>query len=150
MHYYNVKVGLAQIDPTVGDFHGNRDKIIQYIKKGEEQDCDFILFPEMVITGYPVQDLIFIHDFVDNNLKILDQIVQEVKKSIVIIGCITKDSKKSDSLTPFHNSAAIIHPNGETSFVHKHLLPNYDVFDEKRYFSSGEEFHVIDFHGLKI
>lgn len=150
MNYYKIRLGLAQINPIVGDFPYNRDKIIRYIKEGEEKGCDIIIFPEMAVTGYPAQDLIFVHKFVDHNLKIIDEIEKYVKKSTVIVGCITKADKKKYPLTPFYNSAAIIEPGGKVQYVHKHLLPNYDVFDEKRYFAPYDEFRVYDYKGLKI
>ncbi|MHA1339142.1 MAG: NAD+ synthase [Promethearchaeota archaeon] len=160
-YYYKIKVGLAQINPTVGDLPGNRDKIIKYIEMGEKQNCDFIIFPELAVTGYPLQDLIFIHDFVDKNLEVIHQIKEHVKKSIVIVGCITKvqsneqekyaeKGEQNHSLTPFYNSAAIIYPNHQIHYVHKHLLPNYDVFDEKRYFSFSKDFEIFNFKGLKF
>lgn len=149
-NYYKIRVGLAQMNPVMGDMPKNRAKILELIERGESENCDFILFPEMAVTGYPVQDLIFVHNFVDNNLQIIDQIKDHVKNSVVIIGCITKNSASESSLTPFHNSAAIIFPGGQVKYVHKHLLPNYDVFDEKRYFAPSNKFEVFDFHGVKF
>ena len=151
--YYKLKVGLAQMNPTLGDFPGNKEKILDFIKKGETDNCDFIIFPELAISGYPIQDLIFVHNFVENNLKIIDQIKEFVTKSVVIIGCITKTDNKATPLTPFYNSAAIIFPkkeNKEITFIHKRLLPNYDVFDEKRYFANCDDCPVIEYKGLKI
>lgn len=150
VYYYKIRIGLAQINPTLGDFVYNKNKIIEFIKLAENSNCDFILFPEMAITGYPVRDLIFIHDFVDNNIKILNQIKESVTKTIAVVGCITKVHNLVTPLTPFFNSAAVIYPNKEIEFVHKHLLPNYDVFDEKRYFLPSDEFRIFDFKGLKI
>lgn len=153
LKYYGLKVGLAQINPIVGDLPGNRDKIIHYIEEGEKNNCDIIIFPELAITGYPIQDLIFINGFVEDNLKVIEQIKSKVTKSMVVVGCITRIPKTdyvNTTLTPFYNSAAIIRPNEDTEFVHKHLLPNYDVFDEKRYFCPSEDFRIIDFRNLKV
>jgi NAD+ synthase (glutamine-hydrolysing) len=151
--YCSLKVGLAQMNSNLGDLPKNKEKIIDFIKKGEAEDCDFILFPELAITGYPIQDLVFIHEFVENNLKIIKQIQDYVTKSIIIVGCVTKNNREDSPLTPFYNSAAIIYPksqNREIIFVHKRLLPNYDVFDEKRYFATCEDFPIIEYKGLKI
>ncbi len=149
--YYRLRVGMGQINPILGDFPANRDKIIQYIKIAEEQRCDIVLFPEMAITGYPVQDLVYKQDFVENNLKIIDQIKPHVRNVIAVIGCITKVNKgKNKTTAPFYNSAAVLYPNGTTQYIHKHLLPNYDVFDEKRYFSESKHFPLIKFEQLRI
>ena len=149
--YYKLKIGLSQINPILGDLPSNRDKIIQYIKKAEENHCDIVLFPEMAITGYPVQDLVFKQDFVENNLKIIDQIKPYVRNTIAVIGCITKaDKGRKKSAAPFHNSAAVLYPDGHTQYIHKHLLPNYDVFNESRYFRSSRYFPLVKIDRLKI
>ncbi len=150
MVYYKLKIALAQINPILGDLPANRDKIISYIQNAEEQHCDIVLFPEMAITGYPVQDLVYKQDFVENNLKIIDQIKSHVRKTIVVIGCITKADKGKRSSAPFYNSAAVINPDGHIQYIHKHLLPNYDVFDEKRYFKPSHHFPLIKFKQLRI
>ncbi|TFG17387.1 MAG: NAD+ synthase [Promethearchaeota archaeon] len=149
--YYHLRVGLAQMNSVLGDFPENRDKIIQFIKKAEENRCDIVLFPEMAITGYPVQDLVYKQDFVENNLKIIDQLKPYVRNVIAVIGCITKVEKSKNKTTaPFYNSAAVLYPNGTTKYIHKHLLPNYDVFDEKRYFNEYKHFPLIKFEQLRI
>lgn len=149
--YYRLRVGMAQINPTLGDFPANRDKIIQYIKKAEENHCDIVLFPEMAITGYPVLDLVYKQDFVENNLKIIDQIRPHVRDTVAVIGCITKaDKGRKKSTAPFYNSAAVLYPSGRTQYIHKHLLPNYDVFDERRYFQPSRHFPMIKIDQIKI
>ncbi|MBN2156172.1 MAG: NAD+ synthase [Candidatus Lokiarchaeota archaeon] len=150
MVYYNIRVGLAQINPTLGDLPANRDKIITFIEKAEELLCDVVLFPEMAITGYPVQDLVYKQDFVDNNLKVLEQIKTRIRKCIAVVGCVTKAGTEKRSTAPFHNSAAILYPDGHTQYIHKHLLPNYDVFDEKRYFKPSRQFPLIKIDQLRI
>jgi len=150
MVHYKVRVGLAQINPVMGDLPTNRDMIINYIKKAEEHHCDITLFPEMAITGYPVQDLVYKQDFVENNLKVIDQIKPHVRDSIAVIGCITNAEKSKKTTVPFYNSAAVIYPDGNIKYIHKHLLPNYDVFDEKRYFNSSPYFPLIKLDQLRI
>ncbi|MHA1758652.1 MAG: NAD+ synthase [Promethearchaeota archaeon] len=157
-NYAILKVGLVQMNSRLGDLPYNRDKIIEYIRKAEDAGCDIVVFPELVTTGYPVQDLIFREGFVEDNLKIVEQIRGQVRKTVAVVGCITKADKREHPLAPFYNSAAIIIPKTEGSggslpdmyFTHKHLLPNYDVFDEKRYFTGSREFKVLNMSGMRI
>ena len=129
-----MKLGIAQINPKVGDIEGNTKKIIEYIQEGRQKGLDVVIFPEQSIVGYPVQDLIFVSGFVEKNLKALKKIMVECTDIIAVVGFIDKDGKDK-----FYNAAAILEGGKIQNIVYKQLLPTYDVFDEARYFSEGDE-----------
>lgn len=146
-----MRIYLAQFNSTVGDLEDNTAKIISVIE--EQKDADIVVFPELAITGYPPQDLIFNDTFVARNRVMLENIAAHVKNQYAIVGFI--DS--SESLNPQgwfkrFNGAALLHQGEIVHIFHKTLLPTYDVFDETRYFeSSGDvEPYDIDVNGNKI
>lgn len=146
-----MRIYLAQFNATVGDLEGNTAKIISVIE--EQKDADIVVFPELAITGYPPQDLIFNDTFVARNRVMLENIAAHVKNQYAIVGFI--DS--SESLNPQgwfkrFNGAALLHQGEIVHVFHKTLLPTYDVFDETRYFeSSGDvEPYDIEVNGEKI
>ena len=96
----SIKVGLCQINPTLGDFDYNYNKILHSYNDALKQNCELVVFPEMVITGYPPQDLLLSDKFVDKNLSILDDFVKNVSKTC-IIGFVNREDDK------LFNSAAV-------------------------------------------
>jgi len=126
-----MKIGLAQINVVVGDIENNTSKIIDIIKKYSKK-CDLLIFPEMILTGYPPQDLLLDNTFISKTEVALDKIVSESKGVAVIIGTVRKEEGK------LYNTAAVINNLEVIQFVDKTHLPNYDVFDESRYFSSSK------------
>ena len=131
-----MKIVLCQINPTVGDFRNNKDKILKHINRNNDLNIDIIIFPELAICGYPPMDLIWEIGFVRENLNVLDKIAS-ISKVPIIIGCIRQDGNK------IYNSAAICYEGKVQSFCDKILLPTYDVFDEVRYFSAGRTPKVV-------
>ena len=131
-----MKFALAQINPTVGDIYGNTQNIIQTIVK-YGKDIDVLVFPEMVITGYPPQDLLFEPSFLKDTQTALLEIAQMVHECTVIVGTVRQENKS------LFNSAAVIHKDGVVEFRDKTLLPTYDVFEEKRYFSPSENIEPV-------
>lgn len=132
-----IRLGLAQINCTVGDLEGNAEKIISCVGKAKREGVDIVSFPEMAVTGYPPEDLLLKPKFIEDNRKILDRIASECRDITAVVGFA--DSNESG----IFNAAAIIH-NGKTVEVyHKILLPNYGVFDEKRYFMAGSRCPVF-------
>ena len=133
-----IKLGLAQINPTVGDFSGNREKIIKHIHQAQQNDIDILTFPELTITGYPPSDLLLRDSFIQKNQNMLIKIAQEVDQNIhVIVGFVREKNGK------LFNSAAILHNRQIKSEIAKTLLPNYDVFNEKRYYTPAEKIQPI-------
>jgi NAD+ synthase (glutamine-hydrolysing) len=138
-----IRISLAQINPTVGDLTGNRDKIIDYIGRARKQRADIVAFPELALTGYPSEDLVLKPQFVKDNLRMLAEIVDASRGITAVVGFV-------DAGEHLYNGAAIVH-NGMLAYrYHKMLLPNYGVFDEYRYFKPGKRYHVITVKGVKI
>ena len=138
-----MKFALAQINPTVGDIRGNAQKVIHAISQ-YGNDVDVLVFPEMVLTGYPPQDLLFESAFIKATEGALLKIAESVSECTIILGAIRQVSGK------LYNTAAIIHENGEIDYRDKTLLPTYDVFDEARYFAQGQESTIFPFKNEKI
>jgi len=138
-----LRLGLAQINTTVGDFNGNAKKILEAIDKAKTLGIDLLTFPELAICGYPPEDLLFKPKFIDENRKSLDQVVSYVSGLTVIIGFV-------DAKEDLYNAAAIIHEGKLTHVYHKIYLPNYGVFDENRYFQAGREIPVYVIAGVGV
>ncbi len=140
-----MRIALAQINPTVGDLKGNYDKILDFIRRAETQGADIVVFPELVICGYPPEDLLLKEHFIRDNLEVLQSLIKKIKGITVIVGFVDVDKKKR-----LYNAAAIIADGKLKGVYHKHDLPNYGVFDEKRYFDSGTSPDVFLIDGVKI
>lgn len=126
-----IRIALGQINCTVGDLKGNCDKMQEYIAKADYAGVDIISFPELAVTGYPPEDLLHKPKFIQDNISALKELVSSVKDIVVIAGFV---DKKGSCL---FNAAAVIYKKKIQGVFHKMELPNYGVFDEKRYFSSG-------------
>src|SRR4030043_968579 len=125
-----LRIALAQINPTVGDFEGNVSKILDYLEDAGKYGAQIFVFPELSITGYPPEDLLLKPNFIEDNLKALKKVQKKVKDIIAIIGFVDR----SDDI---YNAAAIIYNKKLIDSYHKMYLPNYGVFDEVRYFQAG-------------
>jgi NAD+ synthase (glutamine-hydrolysing) len=139
----SLRVALAQINTTVGDLNGNRDKIIENIQKSKSAGCDIVVFPELAITGYPPEDLVLRTGFIDKNIEKLYEIAAQSTGIAVVVGFIEQKNH-------LYNSSAFIYDGRIYGTYHKIFLPNYGVFDEKRYFCPGTEIPVFDFDGTSI
>lgn len=139
-----IRVSLAQMNPTVGALEENFSSIVKYVKMAEKMKSDVLVFPELCLTGYPPEDLLFREDFLSETVSLLNKISREVGEMLVILGTVFPGE---DGL---FNSAAIIHSGEIKGFYHKQFLPNYSVFDEERYFQRGEKSLVIDVGLSKI
>ena len=133
-----MKIAVAQINTTVGDIKGNVEKIITSIKEGKEKGVDLLIFPELTITGYPPKDLLVKKSFIKKNEEELETIKEACEGISAIVGFA---QEKEGNL---YNAAAIIKDKKIVDIHHKFYLPNYDVFDEKRYFSSGKNPTVVE------
>lgn len=140
-----MKIALCQIDPIIGDINGNKQKIIAGYEQAVNSSVDLVIFPELAVTGYSPQDLI--------ERKAFRSIVTQITKELatitgsvgLIFGTITEEFDTVG--TGLYNSAVLCY-DGEVQFTqHKTLLPNYDVFDEVRYFESAKEVYVHEFKG---
>jgi len=136
-----MKVTIGQINTTNGDLEGNLAKILKGIKKAKEDEAELVIFPEICTHGYTSQDWFQDSDIVENALKPLEKIIPETKGITAIVGTIRPN--KSGSGKKLFNTAAIIHDGKLLGFADKELLPEYDVFDDPRYFEAGQNKKVF-------
>ena len=143
-----LKVAIGQINPIVGDIDYNTKKIIEIIEK--YQHADIIVFPEMSLVGYPLMD--HIHDDLikEKNGQSLEKIKKLNSQSTIILGTFTETQELKGKFQPFYNSAIVIEGKEVKYVENKRLLPNYDVFDERRYFSFDTKFEPIEIKGIKV
>ena len=127
----NLRVGLAQINVTVGDLKGNVAKILDSVERARAQGVDLIAFPELAITGYPPEDLLLRPQFVRDNQDALDAVVKGSAGITLVVGFVDADED-------IYNAAAVIHDGRLVDVYRKQYLPNYGVFDEYRYFAAGD------------
>jgi len=138
-----LRIAMAQINPVVGNIEGNKDKIKFYIEQAKEKTVDVIAFPELALTGYPPEDLLFKKQFIDDIKTNLYDLIECTTGITAIIGLAREDGG-------IFNSAAVISNKKLIGFYDKKLLPNYGVFDEKRYFTPGEYNPVYLIDGIVI
>jgi NAD+ synthase (glutamine-hydrolysing) len=142
-----MKIGFAQINPTVGDLRGNCELIISAYQRLSAAGAELVLTPELAITGYPPQDLIFKSRFVPENLALLEKLHAQVGESALLVGFVDRNEKRGK---PFHNAAALLERGKPIRKTYKSLLPTYDVFDEDRYFEPAIRVEPFEAHGRKI
>ena len=138
-----LRIGMAQINTTVGDFAGNRQKILKAIGEAKSMQVDLLTFPELAICGYPPEDLLFKPQFIEENLRSLDRVVDASGGLTIVIGFV-------DAKEDIYDAAAIIHDCKLAGVYHKIYLPNYGVFDENRYFRAGSEYPVYLIAGVNV
>jgi len=144
-----MKIALCQINPIIGDIKGNKDKIINGYKRGIELNADLVIFPELSLCGYPPLDLVEKEEFRIALSEASNQIAEITGETGILFGSITEDYEDNIG-TGIYNSAVLCY-NGKIQFVqNKTLLPNYDVFDEVRYFEPAKEVFIHEFKGEKL
>nr|HPI73853.1 nitrilase-related carbon-nitrogen hydrolase [bacterium] len=139
-----LRLGLVQMNSTVGDLETNKQKIVGYIEQGRQQGCDLLAFPELALTGYPPEDLLLRKQFVEKQSRVLAEIAALVKDEAVILGCVEQANGF------LYNSAAVLFQGRQVASYHKVNLPNYSVFDEQRYFKSGHLPLVLQLGRVRI
>jgi NAD+ synthase (glutamine-hydrolysing) len=143
-----VKIALGQINPTVGDFSGNRNKIVEFSRRAQSAGAGLILFPELSVCGYPPRDLVERPSFVARNRDSVEQIAAETSGIAVICGLVTPAESATGKAVM--NSAALLQ-DGRVAFVQsKMLLPTYDVFDEMRNFAPARSQDLFSFCGNQM
>ena len=146
-----MKVCLAQINTTPGDFKGNSARVRHGIDLASTEACDLIVFPELTIPGYLNQDLLYNPEFIDRNLEVLEEIVATSKSASpglhIVVGYVDRNLGVGK---PFTNMAAAINAGKLIGTYQKQLLPFYDVFDELRYFEAGSETTVFLIRDKKV
>ena len=143
-----LRVALAQIDLCVGDLTGNAAAVVHHCERARDAGAHLVAFPEMTLTGYPPEDLVFRESFARASEQALAALPgalleQGLGEIAVVVGYLTHDGGP-------RNAAALIHGGRVVATYYKHHLPNYGVFDEARYFVPGGRFPVITLHGVDI
>ena len=145
-----MRIALAQINNTVGDLDANCLKIVDFAKRAEAKGADVVVFPELALSGYPPRDLVEKESFLDRTEAALQKLACDTAafKTTLIVGYVSKSPQHS--AIKAQNSAAVI-CGGKVIFKQtKMLLPNYDVFDEARYFEPGETQDIVEIAGRRV
>ena len=140
-----LRVALAQVNPTVGDLPGNAALITEYFARAADAGADIIAFPELAVTGYPPEDLLLKPSFVKGNLAVVRDLTKGLKGPAAVIGFVDRDEKGR-----LYNAAALIAGGRMRGVYRKQELPNYGVFDEKRYFAEGGGFPLFVVKGVQV
>src|SRR2546429_1089269 len=142
-----MKIGFAQINATVGDLTGNCELITRAYERLAAAGAELVLTPELAITGYPPQDLVFKSRFVSENLAMLEKLHAHVGETALLVGFVDRNEGRGK---PFRNATALLERGKPIRKAHKSLLPTYDVFDEDRYFEPASRVEPFDVQGKKI
>ncbi len=143
-----MKIALVQINTIIGDIQGNNEKILAAYKKGLKDNVDLVIVPELALCGYPPQDLIEKKEFRDKIVQTNEFIASKTKEVALLFGTITEEFDHVG--TGIYNSAMLCF-DGEIKFIqNKTLLPNYDVFDEVRYFEPAKDVRIFNFKNEKL
>lgn len=142
-----MKVALAQINPTIGDFHGNGESILNMAAKAHSRGADLVCFPELCVSGYPPKDLLEREAFIFANEAAVTRIARHLTLP-AIVGCVERN--RSGRGRPISNAAAVMEGGRVTSVHLKALLPTYDVFDEHRYFEPAGTLTVATVAGKRV
>ncbi len=144
-----IRLGLAQLNLTVGDLSGNAIRMLDYLRRARDAGADLVAFPELATTGYPPEDLLFKKSFVDSNVSAMEQVVGASQGLVVVVGYV----RPIDSDNPqagVANAAAIGYDGRLVDTYDKIFLPNYGVFDEERYFVRGHACPVYEVAGVNV
>lgn len=139
-----MNIALAQINVNVGDFEKNALKILNFSWEAYRSGADVIVFPELALCGYPPEDLLLKKSFISEQMETLNKLISGLPDCLILLGCAYPEKNA------LYNSAAIIYKKEFVSFYKKINLPNYGVFDEKRYFNAGNEPLVLQINSATI
>ena len=143
-----MKIYIAQQNYHIGNFTLNRDKIIQAVEEGKKAGADLVVFSELSVCGYPPRDFLEFEDFLQQTEKTIQEIAQHSHGIGIIVGAPTPNPQPEGK--NLLNSALLLHNGKVQGIASKSLLPNYDVFDEYRYFEPAYSWHCIEFMGKKL
>ena len=143
-----MNIALAQLNFHIGNFEENTSKIIRSVQQAETKNVDLVVFSELAITGYPPRDFLEFRDFVDKSLQAINKIATYCTRVTAIVGVPTYNSAAKGK--PLFNSAAVLAKGKVQQFIHKSLLPNYDIFDEYRYFEPNRHFELVKIGNKKV
>ncbi len=146
-----LKIQLAQINPTVGDLAGNCEKIIAEFKKASDAQCDLVVFPEMIVSGYLCEDLLqkeYFIDEIEDKIRDILLLTKSSETAILLSAPIYDLGRKNQKV--LRNSAILLEKGEVKQLIHKKTLPNYSVFDEKRYFENSDRVSTFEFRGQTL
>jgi len=143
-----VKIGVLQLNSTIGDYDTNRQRLVAAYMKVVEQGAEFVVAPELFLCGYPPRDLLLRPDFIDANLLALQKAAEQVGQVPLCVGFVERNPARPGR--PLFNSAAVLRNGSVVWRQNKSLLPTYDVFDEDRYFEPAKSTSPFEFNGRKL
>jgi len=143
-----MRIGLLQLNPTIGAYDANRAKLDAAYRKAIDRGAQLVLAPEMYLCGYPPRDLLLRDDFIRRGLDCLETVARTIGKVPLIVGYVDRHMARPGRT--LRNAAAVLHNGRIVHRIYKSLLPTYDVFDEDRYFEPAETVAPLDLAGLKI
>src|SRR2546421_8776839 len=143
-----MRVTIGQINTTNGDFEGNTEKILRAVGQAKEEKSDLIVFPEVAVQGYTSFDWFLDRDIIESSLKPLEKIIPATKGITAVVGTVRPTG--SSEGRKLYNSAAVIRDGELLGFADKTLLPEYDVFDDPRYFQSAGRRPLFQTGGGKL
>jgi NAD+ synthase (glutamine-hydrolysing) len=145
-----IRVGLAQINPTVGDVDGNTSKIEEWIGRAREGGAQLVVFPELCIPGYPAEDLYLKPHFVQANVRAVERLASGVSGITAVVGFAEPSEAADGARAGVYNSIAVLADGKVQTVYRKQRLPNYAVFDEQRYFIPGSEALTVEIAGVEV
>lgn len=143
-----MKIALAQINPIVGDFEYNLNKILEYVRIAGDYKANLIIFPELSVCGYPPKDLLLKKQFIEDSKKYLNLLKDKITSDILLVVGFPEENK--DSGRPLFDSLALVQNKKIIATRQKTLLPTYDVFDEDRYFEPAKEIKSVNILGKNV
>ena len=144
----SIRVALAQINTTVGDLRGNGERILDFYRRAIQRGANLVLFPELSVPGYPPRDLLHKRRFIDDQLAALNRLASQIGDATAVVGFVDRNLSKPGK--DFWNAAAVLRKGEIVARVHKSLVPNYDVFDEARYFAEAPSSVPLVFEGARV
>nr|WP_201760744.1 NAD+ synthase [Nonomuraea sp. K271] len=153
-----MRIALAQTNPTVGDLAANADRLVAWTRDAAERGAHLVVFTEMSLTGYPVEDLVLRTSFVDASIRTLEEVARRLEREglgelPVVVGYVDRAGLAPRTGQPKGaplDAAALLHKGEVVTRTAKHHLPNYGVFDEYRYFVRGDRLPVFRLHGVDV
>ena len=146
MNILPLRVALAQVNMTVGDIEGNKQRILAAMQQASQAGAHIVCLPELALAGYPPEDLLLKPGFVDANLRALQEIIEASRAFAGLTSVIGFVDREHD----IYNAATIVHEGKWYGTYHKHYLPNYGVFDENRYFQAGRKAPLFLINGVHV
>ena len=143
-----LKIAVGQIDPTIGDFPGNIEKILAAVDEAQRLSCNLVVFPEMSLTGGPAHDLLLRPDFVKSQIAALKELVGRIGKIVALVGFV--DRRAEGREVKLFNSAALIFDGSVRRVIDKTQMSEVDGFDERRYLTPGEPSAPLKLNGVPL